>query len=193
MIHDGRVKYHDGLGDLMVDIESVSQAPYNYNNGDVDVIAESIHMNGMYRPLYVQASTREIIAGNHTYLACREMGATQVPVVLLEVDDTVAARIMIEDNEAAKRAIADRGQLLTLLDRIHEETGMYLASIQERDVEIMKALEDIPIRHDEFAQWATFSVQLHPRLMAAFMQMTREADTDADRIELLMRLAGWEG
>ena len=192
MIRDGRVHYHDSLGPLMVDIESVQQAPYNYNNGDVDVIAESIHMNGMYRPIYVQTSTGDIIAGNHTWLACREMGAERIPVVHLDVDDTVAQRIMIEDNEAARRAIADRGQLLTLLDRIHDATGMYLASVQDRDVEMLRALEEIPVRHDEFAQWATFTVQLHPKIMAAFMAMTREADTDADRIELLLRLAGWE-
>jgi hypothetical protein len=193
VIRDGRVQYHDALGALMVDIDSVQQAPYNYNNGDVDVIAESIHMNGMYRPIYVQAETGHIIAGNHTWLACKELGAAQVPVVPLEVDDIVAQRIMIEDNEAAKRAISDRGQLLTLLDRIHDATGMYLASVTDRDVEIMKALEEIPLQSPDFAQWPTFSVQVHPNVLAAFMSMTREADTDAERFELMIRLAGWEG
>lgn len=193
MIRDGRMRYHDALSPLMVGIDSVQPAPWNYNNGDVEVIARSIEMNGMYRPITVHAETGHIIAGNHTWLACKELGASRVPIITLDVDEVTAKRIAIEDNEAARRAIADRGQLLDLLDDIHSVTGEYLASISERDVEVLKALEEMPIEHDEFAQWPTFTVQVPPHVLRGFMEMTREADTDRDRFELVLRLAGWEG
>ena len=196
MIRDGMVAFHDDLGDLMQPIDGVQPAPYNYNNGDVDVIAKSIEMNGMYRPIYVQSSTGHIIAGNHTWLACKELGAERIPVVRLDVDDTTAKRIMIEDNEAARQAEPDKGLLLTLLREIHDDTGKYLASISERDVEVLEALNEIPLDTEEFASWPSLSLRVPPHVLRGYMWMTRETDDTPDswrRLELLLRLAGWDG
>ena len=76
---------------------------------------------------------------------------------------------------------------------VYEETGEYLASVTERDVEVLRALNDIPLENDEFGQWPTFSVQLPPNVLRGFIEMTSEASSDRDRFELLMRLAGWQG
>jgi ParB-like chromosome segregation protein Spo0J len=190
------VAFHDDLGELMQPIDDVLPAPYNYNNGDVDVIAKSIEMNGMYRPIYVQSSTRYIIAGNHTWLACKELGAEKIPVVRLDVDDTTAKRIMIEDNEAARQAQPDKGLLLSLLREIHDDTGKYLASITQRDVEVLEALNEIPLDTQEFATWPSLSLRLPPHVLRGYMWMTRETDDEPDswrRLELLLRLAGWDG
>jgi hypothetical protein len=192
-LRSGRVRFHQDLAPLMRPIDAVEQAPYNYNNGDVDMIAQSIEMNGMYRPIYVQQSTGFIIAGNHTWLACKSLDSEHIPAVILDVDDTTAKRIMIEDNEAAKKAQADTGLLLSLMDEIHDATGEFLASMTERDYEVLKALNDIPLEQNEFGTWPTFTVQLPPKVMRAFRHMTREADDDRNRFELLMRLAGWDG
>lgn len=144
-VRSGMVRFHKDLVPLMQPIDEVLPAPYNYNNGDVEVIAKSIEMNGMYRPVQVQRSTGNIIAGNHTWMACQMLGAKAIPVVYLDVDDVTAKRIMVEDNEAARKAIKDNGLLLALLDEIHEETGEYLASITERDVEELRALAEMPL------------------------------------------------
>jgi len=192
-VRSGMVRFHEDLAPMMRDIDSIHPAPYNYNNGDVEVIATSIEMNGMYRPIFVQASTGHIIAGNHTWMACKVLQASEVPVVSLQVDDTEAKRIMVEDNEAARKAIPDRGLLLALLDEIHEDTGTYLASINEQDYEVIKALNEIPLETDEFGQWPTFTVKLPPNILRAFMHLTREADDDRGRFELMLRLAGWDG
>lgn len=192
-VRSGMARFHADLAPMMRPIDSIAPAPYNYNNGDVDVIATSIQMNGMYRPIFVQRATGHIIAGNHTWMACKLLNAKAVPVVYLDVDDTVAKRIMIEDNEAARKAMPDRGLLLSLLDEIHEDTGAYLASINDEDYEVIKALNEIPMDSADFAQWPTFSVQVPPHVLRAFMHMTREADDDRDRFELILRLAGWDG
>lgn len=192
-LRSGFVKFHRDLAPLMHDINSVVPAPYNYNNGDVEMIARSVEMNGMYRPIYVQRSTGYILAGNHTWMACQTLDAHAIPVVMLDVDDVTAKRIMVEDNEAAKKSVADNGLLLALVNEIHDETGEYLASISERDVEILEHLNQIPLETDEFAQWPTFSVRLPPHVLRAFMGMTKEAGDDRSRFELLLRLAGWDG
>lgn len=192
-LRSGMVRFHADLEPLMRPIDSISPAPYNYNNGDVEVITQSVEMNGMYRPVYVQKATGHIIAGNHTWMACKTLGSNTIPVVLLDVDDTTAKRIMVEDNEAARKAIPDSGLLLSLLDEIHDETGEYLASVTERDVEVLRALNEIPLDTDEFGQWPTFSVKVPPNVLRGFMHLTREADDDRGRFELMLRLAGWDG
>lgn len=192
-VRSGMVRFHGDLEKMLTPIDSVQPAPFNYNNGDVEVICESIEMNGMYRPIFVQRSTGYIIAGNHTWLACKALDAHDVPVVMLDVDDVTAKRIMIEDNEAARKAIPDNGLLFGLLSQIKEETGTLLASVTEQDYEVLKALNEIPLETDEFGQWPTFTVKVPPHVLQAFMYLTRQAEDDRGRFELLLRLAGWDG
>lgn len=196
MIRSGLVKYHDALAPLMVDIDSVQQHPENYNNGAVEDIAVSIETNGMFRPLEVQRSTGYILAGNHTWEACKTLGADVIPVVYLDVDDHRARRIMLADNRLASLAMPDRAAEVALLEQIKEhdsEIGLQGLGYTEHDLEVLRHLAEMESTYDEFATWPQFSVRLHPRILAAFRRMTREADTDSDRFEVLLRLAGWDG
>jgi hypothetical protein len=194
VIVSGLVRYHDDLGPLMADIDSVRQHEENYNLGDVDEIAESIEVNGMYRPIYAQLSTGQIIAGNHTWEACKSLGASKIPVVMLDVDDDAALRIMVADNELARKARRDNAQLVGLLNRLaKQEAGLHGTGIKPEDLTVLTHLAEMNLEPLEFAVWPTLSFQVHPRIRKAFMHLTREADTDPDRFELLMRLAGWDG
>jgi hypothetical protein len=193
VIHSGLVHYHDDLTGLLMPIDDIQPHPENYNNGDVEALAESIETNGMYRPVFVQRSTGYIIAGNHTWYACKGLGADEIPVVMLDVDDTRAAKIMLADNRIASQAIPDNSQLLTLLDRLKDTSDLTGTGFTDHDRDVIHKLNQIEPGYDEYGTWPTLTVQLHPRIMAAFKELTHEADTDADRVELLLRLAGWEG
>lgn len=120
MIVSGGVKYHDDLEDLLTPIEAVRPHPDNPNNGDEAAIEESIEVNGMYRPIQAQRSTGHILAGNTTYAACLGLGAEQIPVVWLDVDDQTALRILLADNQLAKLARMDQGLLDTSLKLLLE-------------------------------------------------------------------------
>ena len=72
--------------------------PGNPRRSNGGRIRESIQENGLYRPLVVQKSTRRVIAGNHTLEEARGLGMETVGVVLLDVDDDRAQRIMLADN-----------------------------------------------------------------------------------------------
>lgn len=190
----GQVRFHKSLGPLLVDIDSVHPAPYNYNNGDVDAIEQSIRHVGMYRPIYVQASTEDIVAGNHTWLACKQMESRVIPRIDLDWDDEKAKRAMVADNEIARKAQPDKGLLLDLLDQIKEHTGdIEGTGITEEEMDTLRALNDIPLDTEEFAQWPTFTVQVPPHVLRGFRYMTREADDDRQAFELILRLAGWDG
>lgn len=195
MIHDGLVAYHEGLIPLMVGIDTVVPHPENYNEGDVEAVMESIEVNGMYRPVFVQDSTNYIIAGNHTWLACKSLDAEAIPVVRLDVDDDEAVRIMLADNEIARKAIANPHAELALLERLEKTTSEGLRGTGKTtyDLEVIRALAEIPVQHDEFGTWPTLTFKIPPTVRAAFLRLTREADTDRDKFELLLRLAGWDG
>lgn len=194
MIRSGQVRYYEGLADLMVPIDSVTQHPENYNNGDVEEIAVSIELDGMYRPIQVQESTGHIVMGNHTWEACKALGATVIPVVTLPVDNTQARRMMFTDNRLASLARPDLSAEIALLEQIREaEPDLPIPGLTEHDLMALKALAEMVTEYDEYAQWPTLTFQVHPRLVTAFRHITREATTDRDRFELLLRLSGWDG
>jgi hypothetical protein len=194
MIRDGIVRYHQALRDFMVPIDAVQPHPENNNNGDIDGITESIETNGMYNVIKAQKDTGYILAGNHTWMALAGLGAQQVPVVYLDVDDTDAIRILLGDNAIAAKAIRDNAATVDLLVKLAaSEKGLIGSGFTPDDLAVIKTLAEMPLETNEFAQWPTLTFTVHPKLRRAFKKMTREADTDAEAFELLLRLAGWDG
>lgn len=193
MLTDGLVQFHEDLAPLMTDIDSVQPHELNYNNGDVELITDSIVASGMYRPVFVQASTGRIIAGNHTWMACKELGATRIPVVRLDVDDTTALRLMVADNEIARKAKPDYGQLVEILKELDAGDSLIGTGMTQQDLAALDALNQIPLEESEHMSWPTLCFQVHPRVRTAFLEMTEVAGGDAERLMLLMKLAGWSG
>ena len=192
MLRSGQVQYHPALEPLMVDIDSIQCHPENYNNGDVERIMESIAVHGMYNVLKVQKSTGYIGAGNHTWMACKEMGATIIPAVILDMDDATTRSMMLADNWIAGLAKPDNGMMLALVERINAESGLYGTGVAEHDLENLRHLAEITNEHDEFGQWPTICVTVPPRVKNAYYTMTESAVGDRERFELMLRLAGWK-
>lgn len=111
MIVSGGLRFHPDLEPLLVDITRVRPHPDNPSSGDEDAIEESILVTGMYRPIYVQASTGYILAGNTTYAVCLRLGADRIPVVWLDVDTPTGLRILLGDNQLARLALVDQALL----------------------------------------------------------------------------------
>lgn len=126
------------LGDL-------SPYPGNARRGDVDAIADSLAVNGQFRPLVVQRSTGFVLAGNHTLQAAQKLGWPSVQVTYVDVDDDGARRIVVADNRTADLGGYDERALLDLLREIGDDLGGtgydlddfddLLASIQEADAD----------------------------------------------------------
>jgi ParB-like chromosome segregation protein Spo0J len=112
----------------LVEIGSVSPHPRNPRQGDVGVIAESLTAYGQFKPIVVQASTRHVLAGNHTYLAARALGWPTIWAYVLDVDDETAARIMVADNRTSDRATYDTAALADLLADLAAATENGLAA-----------------------------------------------------------------
>lgn len=193
MIQSGHVRYADSLLDDLVPIDSVQQHPDNANNGDVDEIMMSIETGIMYHPATVQQSTGYLLRGNHTWLACKEMGATQFPIKPLtpeECDDTLALKILMGDNRIANLAMMDRGQELANLYRLQESDALVGSGYRDADIEHLAAIVTKPLVPDDFTQpWKLLCFQVPPETEATFMEMTETAGGMRERFEMLLRLA----
>lgn len=195
----GFVRFHEALEPLMDDLNKVTPHPENANNGDVEAIAASILHNGYVDPIVAEKATGRIVAGNHRYHALLSLGADQAPIIWVEMDDLAGKRYMLADNETARMAKTDHAQLLMLLNEQVECAGGdmniligtgYTENYMNVLTELVK-MENEPT--SDFAQWPTITMQVPPHVKKAFMAMTKECDEDRDRMELLLRLAGWDG
>lgn len=100
----------------------------NPRRGNLTAIASSLKVNGQYRPVVVNAGTytgrpNEVLAGNHTLMAARDLGWSDLAAVTVDVDDDQAARIVAADNRTADLGEYDDRLLLELLADLPDLDG----------------------------------------------------------------------
>jgi DNA modification methylase len=125
-----------------VPIESIKPYRDNPRRGSIATIRESLEVNGQYRPIVVRKGTKEILAGNHTWAAARELGWTEITVSFVSVNDEQARRIVLVDNRSNDVAGYDYEELLELIRSLPDldGTGYDLDGVAE----ILAELEDEP-------------------------------------------------
>lgn len=96
-------------------IDQLVEHPDNPRRGDEEAIDASMAAHGFYGAVLVQSSTRRIIAGNHRTRVARRRGESTVPVLLLDVDDDQARRLLLVDNRTADDATYNNAELTRLL------------------------------------------------------------------------------
>ncbi|NDE01742.1 MAG: hypothetical protein EBZ91_08325 [Gammaproteobacteria bacterium] len=116
-------------------ISDLKPHPRNPRKGDVDAIAQSIRMNGFFGVIVVQRSTMQILAGNHRWQAARKVGLTRVPVMLLDVDDVAARKIMLADNRTSDFASYDQDELAGLLKSVLADDTLIGTGFDAGDVD----------------------------------------------------------
>lgn len=100
--------------------------PYDRNprRGNVEGIAESLRINGQYRPIVVNKRGNIILAGNHTWRAAKELGWSEIAVTWVDVDDDTARRIVLVDNRANDVAEYDDRLLAEILAEAAEADNL---------------------------------------------------------------------
>lgn len=120
------------LASLAVPVASLRPFPGNPRRGDVGAIAESLRVNGQYRPVVVNRRTSEILAGNHTFAAALTLGWDQIAATFVDVDGVQAARIVLADNRTADLGSYDDALLADLLRPLDlEGTGFDQGALDE--------------------------------------------------------------
>ncbi|MFF4504802.1 ParB/RepB/Spo0J family partition protein [Streptomyces sp. NPDC001401] len=118
----------ESLLPLAVPIDDLVAYYRNPRTGDVDAIAESLRVNGQYKAIVVNRGTHtgrpnEILAGNHTWAATKELGWEQIAATWVDVNDEDAARIVVVDNRTSDLAGYDSELLADILEDLPDLGG----------------------------------------------------------------------
>ena len=127
--------------------DSLRLHPDNPRRGNVAAICESLEKNGQYRPLVVNRRTMEVLAGNHTLLAARELGWEKIAVVFVDVDAEQATRILLVDNRTNDLADYDDEVLADLLGELPDLAGTGFDHVAFG--ELLDELAPEPVTDDE--------------------------------------------
>lgn len=115
----------------------------NPRRGNVELIVESLTRNGQYRPVVVNRSTMQVLAGNHTLLAARELGWETIAATFVDVDDEAAARIALVDNRASDVAGYDDAVLAGLLESLGDD--LEGTGFSQEDLDELLGLRPAPL------------------------------------------------
>jgi len=152
-----------------VTISSLTPYPTNPRRGDVDAIALSLTAHGQYRPIVVQASTKQVLAGNHTLKAAKKLGWKKIKAVLVDVDDDTAKKIVLADNRLTDLAGYNEPLLKSLLEALPELDG---TGFTESEVETLDRL----ISGDQKESVGGSSLKDDPEVKIAAWKFTVEQD-----------------
>lgn len=112
----------------MVDIDRVKPWPGNpRTKHDTYAITQSMEAVGYVCPIVVQKGTYRILAGHGRYSALVQRGATEIPVIVADVDDNRADLFTIGDNkigELSEWNFSKYADLLLDLERRNINTAM---------------------------------------------------------------------
>ena len=164
---------------VSVQINTLKEFEGNPRKGNVKALVESLQANGQYRPIVVQKSTRQILAGNHLWKAAQELGWSMIDVVELDVDDTQAKKIVAADNRLADLGVYDEQKLLDLLGEIDLVGTGYVAA----DVDDLLAM----IEEQQTPEWKVAATTAQYENVQKRPTLEERADRYAERtIRLLM-------
>lgn len=135
----------------LVPVEKLHPYPGNARRGDVDLIADSLRINGQYKPIVVNKGEKEpdltntVLCGNHTLAAAKQLGWGKIDVHWVDYDAPTARKVVLVDNKANDTATYDVDALVDLLTDYpdlegtgftRDDVDALLETIDERDADI---------------------------------------------------------
>ena len=121
------------LAPLTVPIDGLVPYGKNPRRSNLDLIVDSLTRHGQYRPIVVRTGTFEVLAGNHTLAAAKELGWPEIAATFIDVTDDEAARIVLVDNRASDLGGYDNALLLDLLSELAQSEAQLLGTGYDPD------------------------------------------------------------
>jgi ParB-like chromosome segregation protein Spo0J len=101
-----------------VAVELLKVHPRNANQGDIQAITESVETNGFWGTIVVNRRTNHVLAGNHRYMAAKQLGFDTVPVAWVDVAPKDEIRILVADNRTTRLGTDNDARLSELLTEL---------------------------------------------------------------------------
>ena len=139
-----------GLEDLAVSIDNLEADPQNARRGDIPAIRRSLNVFGQRKPIVVKRTgvdadgmpTGIVIAGNHTFMAARELGWSHVAAVFVDDDASTAKAYALADNRTGELATWNDEQLAETLRELSTEAVIDMSALGWTDTELSKLIDD---------------------------------------------------
>ena len=162
----------------------------NPRRGDVNAIKESLKANGQFRPIVVnrRAGRYEVLAGNHTVQAMRELGWETAQANVLQVNEDTARRIMLADNRTSDLAGYDTQNLAA---ELAELDGLEGTAYETADLEALADMEE-ELDPDEYEGvypypgTAAITLHLMPPLYEQWQFLAAQFDSPEEALEHLL-------
>lgn len=132
----------DGLKDLLVPIDTLVHLPGNARRGEVEAIKKSLKKFKQHKALVVQRSTNQVLIGNHTLMAARELGWDSVPVLYVDDDEAMAKARALADNRASELGGYDEEALADLIADVYELDASLLEAASYSEDDLLAMLEE---------------------------------------------------
>lgn len=114
-------KIAESLSALAVPLGDLRLMKNNPRKGNVAAVVKSYKTFGQLKPIVARKSTGEIIAGNHQYLAAKELGWSEIAVVWADIDEGTARAYAVADNRTGELAEWDVNALISSLQDLDTE------------------------------------------------------------------------
>lgn len=138
------------LQPLAAPLDRLKLLDRNARKGDVKTIAKSYARFGQRKPLVARITgetdegelTGVVIAGNHQYLAAKQLGWDEIAVVWTDDDDATARAFALADNRLSELGTVDDDILADNLRDIMDFDATLLDAIGYNDKVLDKLLSD---------------------------------------------------
>lgn len=121
----------------MVEVSAMRPHPFNPNRGDEDALAASVEESGFYGAVTLRDHPEEegayqILCGEHRWRLGARRNAEVLPAIVIRpCDDVKAVRIMLADNEVARRGSYEQDALDKALDFLGDIKGSGFDNVLE--------------------------------------------------------------
>lgn len=133
-----------------VDIHSLEGFPDNPRNSSLDGIKESLKKHGQYRPLTVNKNNNQVLTGNHTWEAMKELGMDKCAVMFVDVDEITAKKIVLVDNRTNELATYNKEIMVDILAEFMELGELLGTGYSADEVDdIMAGFDEVQITEFE--------------------------------------------
>lgn len=146
--------------DLLIDELVINpRNPRAHNEEQLLRLMASLRTDGQTKPVLARRANKMLIAGHGVHAAARRIGMDRLNVVLLDIDQARADRIMLGDNRQSDLSTADEARVTELLREIDEadwmatgysaeEVAKQFASVEPSDLKVYEI--DTDDRKDTF-------------------------------------------
>lgn len=126
-----------------VPIDIVKSHPKNARRGNIELIKESLERFGQVRPILVNKDN-VILAGNHTYMAMKELGHRFINIVQVDMSEEDERAYLLADNRTGDAATWDDEGLIEALEYLSQNSTLQGTGFTQDDLDdLLGAIEAV--------------------------------------------------